>query len=224
MKKKRSYALTKQFLRGHVSKAASYTEIILTGVVLVGILLFGINIIKDIIHIISDSIYGTKTITVTLFLQDAFELIIGIEFIKMVAKHTPSSAVEVILYAVARQLINTHGSSIDSLLGVVSIAILFAIRKYLGETIHQSKSNEWIVEGSMSIDELNSKLHTHFERTLGNSVGGILYNHATREGEKLIEGFSISVEGYTFEVYSMDRDVVLQVKITQLIVSTDSNN
>jgi hypothetical protein len=216
MKTKRSYALTKQFLRGNVSKAASYTEIFIIGIVLIGVVLLGYNILRDIYHIISDIIYGTKTITVTIFLQDAFELIIGIEFIKMVAKHTPSSAVEVILYAVARQLINTHSSSIDSLIGVVAIALLFAIRKYLGETIHVSKQNEYIVEGSMCIDELNSKLKTHFDRTLGNSVGGIIFNHATKEEGVLVEGYSMSIDGYTFEVYSMDKDVILKVKLTQL--------
>jgi len=215
--KKLTYALSKQFLRGYVSKSASYAEIFLIIIVLIGIFLFTFNILKDIYFIFNDILYGTKTITVTKFLTDAFELIIGIEFIKMVAKHTPSSAVEVILYAVARQLINSHGTSIDALVGVIAIGLLFAIRKYLGENIHQSKPNEFIIEGTMSIEDLNTKLHTHFDRSLGNSIGGIIYNHAKKEDGVIVEGYSISVNGYTFEVYSMDRDVILQVKLTQII-------
>lgn len=35
-------------------------------------------------------------------LEQAFNLVIGIEFIKMLAKHTPGSAIEVLLFAMAR--------------------------------------------------------------------------------------------------------------------------
>ncbi|MGI6402639.1 MAG: phosphate-starvation-inducible PsiE family protein [Oscillospiraceae bacterium] len=64
-------------------------------------------------------------------LEYAFSLIIGIEFVKMVCKPTAGNVVEVLMFAVARYVIIDHSAILNSLLGVISIAILFATRKYL---------------------------------------------------------------------------------------------
>ena len=58
-------------------------------------------------------------------------LVIGIEFIKMLAKHSPGSALEVLLYAIARNMILGHGTAAENLLGVVAIGLIFVIRKFL---------------------------------------------------------------------------------------------
>lgn len=65
------------------------------------------------------------------FLALAFNLVIGIEFIKMLCKHTPETVIEVLLFAIARQLIVEHTSTFENLAGILSIAVLFAIRKFL---------------------------------------------------------------------------------------------
>ena len=61
-------------------------------------------------------------------LEQAFNLVIGIEFIKMLAKHTPGSAIEVLLFAMARQLVIGHMAPFENLLGIIAIAIIFIIR------------------------------------------------------------------------------------------------
>lgn len=58
-------------------------------------------------------------------------IIIGIEFVKMVCKPTESNVVDVLMFVIARFLIIDHSSIINSLLGVIAIAILFAIKKFL---------------------------------------------------------------------------------------------
>lgn len=65
------------------------------------------------------------------FLAIAFNILIGIEFIKMIFKYNLNTVLEVLLFAIARQLIVEHTTVFENLLGVVSIAILFIIRKYL---------------------------------------------------------------------------------------------
>lgn len=203
----------KQVLRGQMSRIASYTEIYVSALVLIGIILLSAEIIKDLFLIGDDLIHGTDTIGISTFLETAFELIIGIEFVKMLAKHTPSSAVEVLLYAVARQLINIHGDMLDSLIGVVAIAILFAVRKYLSETIHQSSDNEFVINGSISISELNDKIGSNIDPLLGNTVAGLLFNAAQNQGAKLRTGFEVVIDHYRLQVYSMDAGLIKQVKI-----------
>ena len=61
----------------------------------------------------------------------AITLAIGAELIKMLCKHTPETVIEVLAFALARQLIVVHSSPMDNLITVAAIAVLFAVRKFL---------------------------------------------------------------------------------------------
>lgn len=65
------------------------------------------------------------------FLSTAFTVVIGVEFLKMLARHNMSSAVEVLLFAIARQMVIEHPTATENLIMVLAIAILFATRKFL---------------------------------------------------------------------------------------------
>lgn len=65
------------------------------------------------------------------FLATAFTIVIGVEFLKMLCRHTMQSVVEVILFATARQMVVEHTNHIETLIMVLALAILFVIRKYL---------------------------------------------------------------------------------------------
>ena len=71
------------------------------------------------------------TVSYRHFLESALDLVIGIEFIKMLIKHTPGSVAEVLLFALSRHMVLEGGSSMENLLTVCAIAIIFAIRKFL---------------------------------------------------------------------------------------------
>lgn len=64
-------------------------------------------------------------------MSSACLIIIGIELIKMITSYTIDSVVDVMLLAIARQMIVEHTSPIENLIAVLSIGILFVIRKYL---------------------------------------------------------------------------------------------
>lgn len=65
------------------------------------------------------------------FLETAMNLAVGVELIKMLCIHTPETVVEVLLFAIARQIIVSHSSIAGTIIGVLCIAILFATRKFL---------------------------------------------------------------------------------------------
>lgn len=64
-------------------------------------------------------------------LSDACLIIIGIELVKMITSYTIDSVVDVMLLAVARQMIVEHTAPLENLLAVLAVGILFVIRKYL---------------------------------------------------------------------------------------------
>lgn len=107
---------------------AGIIEVFISMVILVAILAASVSLVKEL------GIFGGDLVTTKSFdsiLSNALTLVIGVEFIKMLIKHTPSSAIEVLLYAIARQLIVSHSSASETLLGILSVAGVFAIRKYL---------------------------------------------------------------------------------------------
>ena len=65
------------------------------------------------------------------FLGNAFSVVIGVEFLKMLCRHNMSSVVEVVLFATARQMVVEHTNPTETLVMVLALAILFLIRKYL---------------------------------------------------------------------------------------------
>lgn len=65
------------------------------------------------------------------FLVSIFDIIIGVELLKMLCRHDLDSVVEVLLFAVARGLIIEHLPIHQTFIGILAIAVLFLIRKYL---------------------------------------------------------------------------------------------
>lgn len=107
--------LNKQNLRRYLGLMASYTEILLALVVIIGILLLCIRVLVQLRGFIISTFSGMEVPSFAEFLSTVFELVIGIEFVKMLAKHTPGSAIEVLLYTIARALIMDHSSMQSSL-------------------------------------------------------------------------------------------------------------
>ena len=56
-------------------------------------------------------------------------LAVGVELIKMLSQHTPATVVEVLMFAIAREMVTHHDSALNTALGVLSICALFATRK-----------------------------------------------------------------------------------------------
>ena len=116
-----------QILRNQVAALSSLLEVVLSILVLIGLLISTIPIANEMFSLVSQN----STEAFQTFLGHAFNLVIGIEFIKMLAKHSPGSALEVLLYAIARNMILGHGTAAENLLGVAAIGLIFVIRKFL---------------------------------------------------------------------------------------------
>lgn len=96
--------------------------------VLAAIAVAGVGLIQDVFLF---AVHKEGMQSFQAVLEQAFNLVIGIEFIKMLAKHTPGSAIEVLLFAMARQLVIGHMALFENLLGIIAIAIIFIIRRFL---------------------------------------------------------------------------------------------
>ena len=113
---------------GHMEHLMDLFEIALAFIVAFGFVVSVIPLLKEVPHLMSHS---SGTAEFHEFLENTLTLVIGIEFIKMLIKHTPGSVVEVLLFAIARHAILAGGTALENLLTILSIAVIFAVRKFI---------------------------------------------------------------------------------------------
>ena len=113
--------------RDKLSNAATVVEITLGMVILIACIVSGIGMVAmtDMNKLFGDPAYLQAR------MSSACLIIIGIELIKMITSYTIDSVVDVMLLAIARQMIVEHTSPQENLLAVLSVGVLFVIRKFL---------------------------------------------------------------------------------------------
>ena len=113
-------------LRNFIIQSSTLLEISLSGLVLIGLLISIVPLIQWMPGLFIDG----NDVEIRTFLERALDIVIGSEFIKMRAKHSPGSSLEVLLYAIARHMVIGHESAFENLLSVAAIALIFVVRKF----------------------------------------------------------------------------------------------
>ncbi len=70
------------------------------------------------------------------YLDAVFNVVIGIEFIKMLCKPSSANIIEVLIFLIARHMIVTATTPLEDLLSVVRIGIIFYFRRFMPATKH----------------------------------------------------------------------------------------
>ncbi len=84
-----------------------------------------------------------ETETFIHFLEQVFQVVIGIEFLKMLCRPTADNVLETIIFLVARHMIIvTTTTPLDDLISTVSIVMLCFVRRYLKEHRLKDKMRE----------------------------------------------------------------------------------
>lgn len=107
--------------------------------VAIGISIVGIVANTDVGALFNDSL--TEVSAMQRYLSVVSTIVLCVEFVSMLCTHTVDSVVEVVLMAIARQIIVAHPAAFDTLLMVLAIVLLFAIRKYLFVDALDSRHN-----------------------------------------------------------------------------------
>ena len=109
-----------------MQKMTSYVELVLSVFLLMVVVVLTVQLIAQ-----SVPQLWSQQVEVMYYLESAMTLAIGIEFVKMLCTHTSETIIEILLFAISRQMIVEHLSATETILGVGAIAGLFAVRKYL---------------------------------------------------------------------------------------------
>ncbi len=66
------------------------------------------------------------------FLELVLNLVVGVEFLKMLLRPSTDTILEVLMFVIARHMVVKTTTSFEDLLSVISVAVLLLIRKYAG--------------------------------------------------------------------------------------------
>lgn len=65
------------------------------------------------------------------YLQNILSIVVGLEFVRMLIDMTPANTIEVLIVAIARQVILSHDNPLSNIASILCIAGLFATRRFL---------------------------------------------------------------------------------------------
>ena len=100
-----------------------WLELIVSILIVAGIVVYLFSVPKMIPTVANGGFNG--------YLSVLFDILIGIELVKLLCRNDLYSMVEILLFAVTRHIIIERLTILETLIGVIAIAVLFAIRKFL---------------------------------------------------------------------------------------------
>lgn len=152
----------------------------------------------------------------TSFLGHALLMAVGVELVVMLINHTPGSIIEVLLFAIARKILIGSKGMTDFILGILAIAGVFAIRKYL--FVEDISGTRGVVLSAITpIKEVNRLVGTNLPEDYANSIGGLLSRYAKEHNIELREGVKLTLYNVDVEIAKMAGSLIEKVRFTREI-------
>ena len=125
-------------LRKRLYQVSEGLELIIALVAVIGVVIAAVNLFPELLVYWQNRM---DTEAFLIFLDAVFDVVIGLEFIKMLCKPSSQNIMEVLIFLIARHMIVQKTSALEDLLSVVSIGILFFFRRFMLATKPDKEQN-----------------------------------------------------------------------------------
>ena len=201
----------KKYLNAALHKLTVLLEFIISFVLAAGIIILLVQLILSMPNVPDLNIYPNYEDLV----ETCFNLIIGVELIRMLYQHKPSTVFEVLLFAIARQVIMAHNNPVSSLIGVISIALLFATRKFL--FIEFDESEKIIFRATTKARIVNSILHVHITYEDEQTLYDVITKRFEQEKTEIGVGASTFFDNFGLRVAKMHNGKISRIEVIRSI-------
>lgn len=201
----------KKYLNAALHKLTVLLEFIISFVLAAGIIILLVQLILSMPNVPDLNIYPNYEDLV----ETCFNLIIGVELIRMLYQHKPSTVFEVLLFAIARQVIMAHNNPVSSLIGVISIALLFATRKFL--FIEFDESEKIIFRATTKARIVNSILHVHISYEDEQTLYDVITKRFEQEKTEIGVGASTFFDNFGLRVAKMHNGKISRIEVIRSI-------
>lgn len=114
-------------LRNTLYVSCNVLELLMAFVVLIAIIIAGFSLGDAFLTFWHDRFSNEAFLT---FVSSIFNILIGIEFLKMLCQPSEDTVLEVLMFLVARHMIIEPTTVYENLVTIISIGLIFAIKKY----------------------------------------------------------------------------------------------
>lgn len=199
----------RKFLQDTVTELSYYLEIILSVILAFALLFFSLSLIKDLSGFLS--LESSDEVLLQRFLGKAMTLAVGVELIKMFSKPSPNTVIEVLLFALARQLVLDHANILDFLIGILAVAILFAVRKYLFTQF--DATNNIIMRASQKVKIANVIARVNIQANKSETLRDFITRKLSEEDKIVAVGACVYLKNDALRIDKMHGDTITRVEI-----------
>ncbi len=114
--------------RNTLYESCNFLELLMALVVLIAILIACVSLGDAFLAYWDDKLSNQAFL---IFVGHVFNILIGIEFLKMLCQPSEDTVLEVLIFLVARHMIIEHTTVMENFITILSIGVLFSIKKYI---------------------------------------------------------------------------------------------
>lgn len=199
----------RKYLQEVTTEISHYLEILLSIVLTIAMMFFAFTLVTDLPGFVSSKIDNNHLFEI--ILGRALTLAVGVELIKMLSKPSPGTVIEVLLFALTRQMIVDHPKMFDFLLGIVAVAVLFAIRRYLFVKFDESTSV--IVRGSQTLKMTKMIAHVNINGPKEEKLRDYIARRLQAEDHSVSVGAVLNFGTFALRIDKMRGGLITRVEV-----------
>ena len=142
-------------------------------------------------------------------------LVIGLELALMLIRHTPGSVIEVMFFAIARKILIYTTETYEFLIGVVALAGLFAIRRFLFVP-RISDIGSTTLSAATPVKDVNRIIGCHIPEDLANTLGGVVAHLANAYEDSIEVGKNFHIADVNMQVVAVTGGLIERIKVDKL--------
>lgn len=199
----------RKYLQDIETEVSHYLEMVLSFILMVAMVFFAFSLISELLGFLSSKIDNDRLFEVVL--SRAMSLAVGVELIKMLSKPSPGTVIEVLLFALTRQLIVDHPSMSDFLLGIIAVAVLFAIRRYL--FIQFDDAARMIIRANHKIKMVNVMARINIQAEKDDTLKTYMTRKLNEDNKTISVGSIVYLKNVALRVEKMHGDDISRVEV-----------
>ncbi|QDW73415.1 transporter [Lachnospiraceae bacterium KGMB03038] len=201
----------RQYVSIFLKRLATILEFFIAIMLAIGILLLSLRMVGELGNIPNLDVWPNYDD----LLETCFNLIIGVELIRMMYYHSPTTVFDVLLFAIARQIIVDHSSAWTSLIGVCAIAVLFATRKFLFSNF--DVSDEIVFRSTTKVGVINKILGISIPHEDGDTLKDVFLRKCKEEDIEIGVGTLIRFTNFGLRVAKMHDGKISRIEVIRAI-------
>lgn len=123
-------------IRRMIDRASELLELAINIIIIIAVIVAVISLWKPFMEFVQNRESAHAFLD---FLGYVLNVLIGIEFFKMLCKPDVDTILEVVMFVIVRHMVVLETSTVENLLTIVGMAIIFAIKKFLKEPKSETK-------------------------------------------------------------------------------------